>query len=127
MIPKSVMVEIPAFYDPHTTNPVGLVKAIRALTGMGLREAKALIQEPGIHSIDIKPYAHTCPRTGREFTQEESYNHYIELLKNQCIKVTVDSHREQFIANIRELATDCLARGEYDKTVDLINIIRRYS
>ena len=127
MVPKFITVEFPSVYDPHTTNKIGVIKAIRSLTGMGLKDAKDLSEKPGQHRVEVHPYVHTCPITGREHTLEESFNVYVGWLRNQGIKVVIDSKKEQVMVQLRELAADCLVRGEYDMTVDLINIIHRYS
>lgn len=123
MISKHYNMTFPA---PGSSNRVAVIKSVRSLTGLGLKEAKELTEKEGAQLVQVRAADTVNPYTNQpvsaKFFLEESI---AELRRNGV--VVVEAVRAGTLAEVRKLASDALLRDELDLAVALIDIVRKFS
>lgn len=123
MISKHYTMTFPA---PGSSNRVAVIKIVRSLTGLGLKEAKELTEKEGAQLVQVRAADTVNPYTNQpvsaKFFLEESI---AELRRNGV--VVVEAVRAGTLAEVRKLASDALLRDELDLAVALIDIVRKFS
>ena len=123
MISKHYQMVFPA---PNVApNRVAVIKAIRQLTGLGLKEAKDLTEKLGSQLVRVRVEDYV-----------NSYNEVIPAptalanalseLRRNGVNV-VEAPRAGTLDEVRKLAADALLRDELDVSVALIEVLRRFS
>ena len=125
MIPNSITVTFPEDYTG--SNRVSVIKAVRMLTGLGLKEAKDFTEKPGEHLIRVICSGGEDYATGQRITAEQNFDRALEELRRWNIKYTVNHARGLLVQDVRKLASDAVLRDELDLAVALIDVVRRFS
>lgn len=102
-------------FPVNHSNKVSVIKALRCLTGMGLKEAKDASEVPNSPmSFEIKlPYG-TSPAS--QYIDEQ-----IRVLRlNGCI---VGSTVHKLLQGLRDLAADALAQGEDELANEIMQLV----
>lgn len=123
MINKHYNMTFPAVYSGY--NRVAVIKAIRQLTGLGLKEAKELTEKDGAQLVNVRvdDYVNAFDQVIPAKTALE--NAITELRRHGV--VAVEAVRVGTLAEVRKLAADALLRDELDLAAALIDILRKFS
>jgi hypothetical protein len=126
MIPATITVSLPEHYD-HNISKVHVIKSLRALTGLGLKEAKDLSERSGEQRIEVD-----CPpaedhATGRMIPAQERFNQAVADLRSQGLIVDVNDFRNGAIDKMRTLASQAILREDYDLAEALVSLLRKFS
>jgi Ribosomal protein L7/L12 C-terminal domain len=99
------------------TNKVAVIKAIRALSGMGLKEAKDASEMVGTpQAFDLSPSLYSnYANPGAEIE-----NHF-RILRNEGVKVGDSVH--EILEDLRELATQALQQGEDELANEILQLV----
>lgn len=127
MIPTFVTATFPLNYEANGSSRVSTIKAIRMLTGIGLKEAKDLSAQPGEQRIRVLVRDGEDYVTGRPISAEENYQRAINDLKAQNIRVVPNCFRSKMIEDVKRLASEAVLRDENDLAVALIDVLKRFS
>lgn len=127
MIPTFVTVTFPQNYEANCSNKVSTIKAIRLLTGLGLKEAKDLSEQFGEQRIKVTVRDGEDYATGRFVPAQENYERAIKELKSQNIPVVANCFRSKMINDVKRLASEAVLRDENDLAVALIDVLKRFS
>ena len=101
-------------FDFNGLNKVGVIKAIRFATGLGLKEAKELSDELSTHrSFVIDTCGSTVP------VQEA-----LRLLREQGLDV--ERSLDDPISLLRKAADEALAVDNVDLAADILNVVRKH-
>lgn len=125
MIPTHITVTFPTDYQSSGANRVTTIKAIRTLTGMGLKESKDLTEKWGEQRIKINVHAAEDYATGRVLTAKEQFDRAINELKAQNIPVKIQTYKT--LEDLRRLASEAVLRDEHDVAMALIEVLKRFS
>ena len=124
MISKTITVTFPQDYKSY--NKVSVIKAIRVLTGMGLKEAKDLCEMSGAQKIHVAVDNGWEQVTGRLVKDQEYYDNSIKALKAEgCTVVTPEDCALTLIDDVRNLAAKAVLSGELELAVALIDVMKR--
>lgn len=123
MINKHYTMTFPAPNSGY--NRVAVIKAIRQLTGLGLKEAKDLTEKDGAQLVQVRvdDYVNAFDQVIPAKTALE--NAITELRRHGV--VAVEAVRPGTLAEVRKLAADALMRDELDMAAALIDILRKFS
>ena len=110
-IKKFVMV-CPVSY----TNKVAAIKAIRTLTGLGLKEAKDASERGGPQEYEINPSIFTNYAN----PVAEIENQY-RILRNEGVQVGGSVHL--LLAELRDLAREALKQGEDELADEILQLV----
>lgn len=127
MIPTFVTATFPLNYEANGSNKVSTIRAIRMLTGLGLKEAKDLSEQPGEQRIKVLVRDGEDYATGRAVSAQETYLRAINDLKAQNIRVVPNCFRSKMIEDVKLLASEAVLRDENDLAVALIDVLKRFS
>lgn len=123
MISKHYTMTFPA---DRNYNRVGVIKAVRSLTGLGLKEAKELTEKEGAQLVLVRAADTVNPYTNQPVSAKDVlYNAIAELRSNGV--VVCEAVRAGTLADVRKLASDALLRDELDLAAALIDILRKFS
>jgi hypothetical protein len=125
MIPRHITVQFPSGFD-RSSMKIAVIKAIRGLTRMGLKDAKDLTEKHGPQKIKIDPYQMTSPDNGNLYDIKRSIEEYIKSLKDNGVIVVYDD-MDANIDTLQKVAISSIEAGNYEMAIDLLNLIRRYS
>lgn len=126
MIPNSITVNLPEDYTAADSNKVGVIKAIRLLTGLGLKEAKEFSEKPGLQKILVQVRASEDYATGRPVTAEENFDRAMQEFRRWNIPVTINSARVQLVDDLRRLIREAVLRDELDMAAALIDVLKKF-
>ena len=117
-IPYSLCVQFPAFSRDGNNNKISCIRAIRALTSLGLKEAKDLVEStnPVNVVIRITPY-------GEEHARDIFTKNYNELERNGVKLQCIESQR---LEKIRSLVIEFINANEFDMASTLLNAMKEY-
>lgn len=107
-IPCLLKIEIPSHY-PTTTEKINVIKALRTLAGLGLKEAKDLSEKPGVELIKIV------------VRSETEYLTNCEVLKRHGVKT--GEPVAEILADLRKLAHSALDSGEDELANEILQLI----
>lgn len=103
-------------------NKIAAIKAVRALTGLGLKEAKDLVERVMPHHSEILKVGHGV--------LEPHFSEYVTSLKDSGLTVRVsDIHskvRAGIADEIRKLITFTTMAGQYDISKALLDVMETY-
>lgn len=128
MIFKHVRMTFPMVFGSH--NRLAVIKAVRMLTGMGLKEAKDLTEMGGTQRVRI------LVEDRRSFADEsviipakQAYDEAMQLLRDNGVHVdmTPSAGREGMIGEVRKLASQAVLGDDLDMAEALIAVIRRFN
>ena len=123
MISKHYQMVFPA---PNVApNRVAVIKAIRQLTGLGLKEAKDLTEKLGsqLVRVRVEDYVNTYNEV---IPAPTALANALAELRRNGVNV-VEAPRAGTLDEVRKLAADALLRDELDVSVALIEVLRRFS
>lgn len=123
MISKHYQMVFPA---PNVApNRVAVIKAIRQLTGLGLKEAKELTEKSGsqLVRVRVEDYVNTYNET---IPAKTALANALAELRRNGVNV-VEAVRVGTLDEVRKLASDALLRDELDMAAALIDILRKFS
>lgn len=123
MISKHYNMTFPAHRD---YNRVGVIKAIRQLTGLGLKEAKDLSEKQGTQLVLVRAVDTVNPYTERVMPAKTVLADAIAELRANGV-IVVEAIRAGTLAEVRQLASDALLRDELDLAVALLDILRKFN
>lgn len=124
MIPNRIGIYIPDNYD--NLNKIEVIKTIRTLTGMGLKEAKDLSERPGMQVVDVKISDGVDAFTGKVLTAEAIYNRAIAQFRSMGIASSDTGHRSKILDDVRKLASEAVLRDEPEVAVALIQVLKTF-
>lgn len=97
-------------------NKVQVIKAIRTLTGLGLKEAKDVSERAGKQTFDIKhTYFGSCANL------EEAIDEQFKILRHN--NVEVDGPVYYIIESLRKLGSDALLQGEDELANEILQLV----
>lgn len=124
MISKHYQMVFPA---PNVApNRVAVIKAIRQLTGLGLKEAKELTEKVGNQLVRVRVEDTMDPYNERTITAEQVLANALAELRRNGVMV-VEAVRAGTLDEVRKLASEAVLRDELDLSVALIDVLRRFS
>lgn len=124
MISKHYTMTFPAVNSGY--NRVGVIKAVRSLTGLGLKEAKELTEKEGAQLIQVRAADTVNPYTNQPISAKMFLEETIAEMRRNGV-VVCEAVRAGTLADVRKLASDALLRDELDLAVALIDIVRKFS
>lgn len=125
MIPKSIKLVFPSVGSTNYDR-IGVIKAVRALTGMGLKESKDMTEEAGEHVIRVSISDGVDFYSGQTVSAADRYKLAIENLRLNGVRVNENSLRSKMVEDVRRLASEAVLRDENDLAVALIEVVRRF-
>ncbi len=114
------------FPDHRDYNRVAVIKAIRQLTGLGLKEAKDLTEKQGTQLVHVLVSDTLNPYTNQVIIALTLLENAIGELRANGV-FAVEAVRSGTLAEIRQLAADALLRNELDLSVALIDVLKKFS
>lgn len=114
------------FPDHQNYNRVGVIKAVRQLTGLGLKEAKDLTEKQGAQLVHFRVEDNRSYYDDSVIPAEKVLKDNLELLRSNGVLVH-EVGRVGTLAEVRQLASDAVLRDEYDLAIALIDVIKRFS
>ena len=127
MIPNTIGLVIPGADTTMRLGRVEQIKAIRTLTGLGLKEAKDISDAPGKHFVKVLGvFDMFNDRTG---TSNPQANYEAVLRSLRATGVTViDKSREysESLDRLAGLASSVLLCRQYDLAQDLLAVLQKY-
>lgn len=123
MISKHYTMTFPAPNSGY--NRVGVIKAVRSLTGLGLKEAKDLTEKEGAQLVQVRAADTVNPYTNQPISAKTALENAITELRRHGV-VAVEAVRAGTLADVRKLASDALMRDELDLAAALIDILRKF-
>lgn len=123
MISKHYTMTFPA---DRNYNRVGVIKSVRALTGLGLKEAKDLTEKEGAQLVLLRAADTVNPYTNQPISAKMFLEDQIAEMRRNGV-VVCEAVRAGTLADVRKLASDALMRDELDLAVALIDIVRKFS
>lgn len=124
MISKHYQMVFPAVNSGY--NRVQVIKAVRSLTGLGLKEAKELTEKLGNQLVRVRAEDMVDPYTERTITAEQTLANALAELRRNGVMV-VEAVRAGTLDEVRKLASDAVLRDELDMAAALIDVLRRFS
>lgn len=110
---EKISIICPATY----TNKVAAIKAIRMLSGHGLKEAKDIADVPNVRvMLDL----HRANFTSYPDPEQEIENQY-RILRGQGIQVGIPVF--QILADLRELGSQALLQGEDELANEILQLV----
>lgn len=106
---KAVVITCPATYH----NKVAVIKAIRTLTGLGLKEAKDASERPGRQQ--------TFPLILPNGTENPQYEEQCRILRSEG--VDVGPSVQKILQELRKLGSEALLQGEDDLANDILQLV----
>lgn len=126
MIIKSITLDFRNKNTWPTTNRVNAIRAIRILTGQGLKESKDIVDSAtGLLPTHCYVVDSTDPDTGRRIPAAERFDHALDLLKSAGI--TVYNEHSQLLEQLRTTTIEAVQRGRLELAEDLISLLRKFS
>ena len=142
MIPPAITVYMPEEFVCDTTGQIEVIKCLRWLGGLGLKEAKDLSEIPGKpHLINIKtdilssmPFrAWTFQGVYDGNTAEDAYKFCIQTLRyrgvfsvEHTIPDTVPSPVRKLNEDLKNLIVESMNQKQYDMSIQLIQVLRNF-
>lgn len=123
MITKHYTMTFPA---DRNYNRVGVIKVVRSLTGLGLKEAKDLTEKEGAQLVYVRAADTVNPYTNQPVSAKFFLDESVAELRRNGV-VVCEAVRAGTLAEVRKLASDALLRDELDLAVALIDIVRKFS
>jgi hypothetical protein len=101
-----------------SNNKVSVIKAIRTITSVGLKEAKDMSEIPGVVTVEIKPQvSYGTVVSDTDVFLEEQYR----ILRNNGVLVGPAVHR--ILQSLRNLAADALQQGDDDLANEILQLV----
>ena len=124
MIPNTVTITLPELYT--SANKVAVIKAIRTLTGMGLKEAKDLSEQPGQQRVEVR-----CPpaedyATGQIIPSQDRFDRAVADLRGQGIPVHIDNFRGSAMDRLKALVSEAILRDDYELAEALMPVLKKF-
>ena len=110
-IPNNIIIHPPSQYA-STANKVEVIKNIRIITSLGLKEAKDLSEES---------WAHTCMVRVYPGTTEAQFEEACRILRIN--NVTVGPHYHEILQELRDLGADALKAGEDEVANEIMQLV----
>ena len=125
MIPRSISVDIPNF-SSTTGDKIGAIKAIRALTGFGLKEAKDISDIPGRAELKIVIAPKFDSVQNRQVSAQENYEQQIYALRGAGVTVIERKACDDLLEDLRKIACTAVLKGHNDLAQQLIEVLKDY-
>lgn len=125
MIPTHITVNFPLNYEAAGSNKISTIKALRYLTGLGLKEAKELCEKFGEQRIKVSVRDTEDFATGQLRTAEEQFNRAVADLRAQNIPVRF--HTSKTLEDLRRLASEAVLREEYAVAQALVEVLKKFN
>lgn len=126
MIPSYIVVTFPETPYESTTNKIEVIKAIRTIGGLGLKESKDMVEFPGKHTMAVNMALRDYD--GVLHNNERRFEEAVEVLRKYWVKVSIPGAPDSAsIEALKAVACDALNRGEFDLVGDLLEVMRKYA
>ena len=122
MISKHYNMTFPAHRD---YDRVGVIKAVRQLTGLGLKEAKELTEKQGTQLVQVRVSDIDDRYTKQSVPAKEVLTDAIADMRGNGV-IVVEAVRAGTLVEVRQLASDALLRDELDLAAALIDVLRKF-
>lgn len=128
MITKHIKLTFPTVGSGY--NRVNVIKAVRMLTGLGLKEAKDLTEKLGAQPIRV------LVEDRRDYIDErkiipaqQAYDEAMRTLRDNGVFVdsTPSASRQGMLDEVRKLASQAVLRDDFDLADALIAVLKRFS
>lgn len=124
MIPSYIVVTFPEM--PSTTNKIEVIKAVRTIGGLGLKESKDMVENPGKQTLAVNMALRNFD--GDLHDNEFRFKEATDALRRNSVKVSIPGTPDTAtIEALKAVACDALHRGEYDLAGDLLEVMRKYA
>lgn len=98
---------------PTYTNKVSVIKAIRTLTGLGLKEAKDASERPGIRQV--------FPLVLPQGTNNPQFEEQCRILRSE--NVEVGPAAQKILQELRKLGSQALLQGEDELANEILQLV----
>lgn len=128
MIIKHIKLTFPAVNSGY--NRVNVIKAIRMLTGLGLKEAKDLTEKSGAQMVRV------LVEDRRDYIDEskiipaqQAYDDAMQILRSNGVWIdsTASTGRDGALNEVRRLAANAVLHNDFDLADTLIAVLKRFS
>jgi len=124
MIPKSITINLPKDYGQ--INKIAVIKTLRTLTNLGLKDAKDLSEVPGVHKIAIQCEAREDYATGMMVSAQERFDDAVRDLRVMGLLVEVNQHRTSAVDSLRAMTSEAVLREDYELVEALLPILKKF-
>lgn len=123
MIPRYLKVTFPkvGMYER-----VPVIKAVRIITGMGLKEAKDLTETAGEHRLLVAVTDGINYYTNTPVSAEDRYKEAIEIFRVNGVKFCANTIRHSLLEDLRRLTSEAVLKDDLDLAAELITVIRKF-
>jgi len=101
---------------PTYTNKVAVIKAIRMLTGLGLKEAKDASERSGSQTFDLYPSNFSSYGNPDSMIEEQ-----FRILRSENVQVGEPIHK--ILQSLRELGSQALQLGEDEFANEILQLV----
>ena len=113
---RTVSIKIP---NHPFINKISVIKSIRAITGIGLKEAKYISEAAG--NTHILPVDFNYFSMNGVVDAESAFEAECRILRNEGIEVGEAIHK--ILQNLRSLASDALLQGEDELAGEILQLV----
>ena len=113
-VPETIVVSFPFTYGPSSKVPV--IKAIRSISYMGLKEAKDLSEVPGSHALPVSLQPSYAQPNDELFFEEQC-----QILRNNGVDVGPSVHK--ILQSLRDLGAEALRQGDDDLANEIMQLV----
>lgn len=124
IIPSYISLSFPPL---GTYNRLVVIKAVRVLTGLGLKEAKDFTEQTGPHIVRVVCSDGVNWSTGVSVPAHAMYQNAIAELKANSVVVIENSVRSDILMDLRKIVTQAVTNNELELAFDLLTILKKYS
>lgn len=121
MVPRKITLTMP--FDYANGDKVAVIKSIRWLTNMGLKEAKDLSEKSGPSQVEIRLPQHD--HNGNLINTTDFYRQNVQVLEECGVKVFVSpTVRDELVEELRKLTVNAVLKGDTEFAEHAIKLLR---
>lgn len=126
MIPSYIVITFPRVPFQSNTNKIEVIKAVRTIGGLGLKESKDMVESGEKHTLTVNMALRDFD--GVLYNNERRFEESVQVLRKNWVTVSVPGAPDSAtIEALKVVACDALNRGELDLVGDLLVVIRKYA
>ncbi len=99
----------------HIQNKIGAIKAVRALSGMGLKDAKDLVETDGDWDFEMD-----------STLGDDDRNHEIKNLREAIVRVTESGVTSISFSIMEDAMHEALVERKYDLAQDILDTLKKH-
>jgi hypothetical protein len=105
-------------HDYHNQDKIAVIKAVRIVTGLGLKEAKDLSEIQGVATVNIN----VSPGYGANIANMDAYlEEQYRIMRNNGVLVGPAVHR--ILQSLRNLASEALHQGDDELATEILQLV----